>query len=86
MLIITMKHQMKYISYRRNITKVALGAFRGFEIGVATKEDCWRLWYLRSGAQGLFVTYNCAPQDLGIEDSIVEEILSTLQVADPLPG
>ena len=54
------------------------GEFIGYEI--AFKEDArfWRHWFLRKGNQLVLVTYNCAEEHRGVEDSQVDEVLATL--------
>jgi hypothetical protein len=54
------------------------GDFVGFEIAFCDDERYWRHWYLRSGAQMLFVTYNCGLECRGVDDGPIGAALSSL--------
>ncbi len=41
-----------------------------------------REWYLGYGTVALFVSYSCEPENAGLDDAIVDEILGTLSVDD----
>jgi len=58
--------------------RIEAGDFVGFEIAFSDEGRFWRLWYLRSGRQMLFVTYNCGWQSRGIEDAALRHILASL--------
>ena len=62
------------------------GAFVGFEIAFRDEAHCCRQWYLRSGRQMLFVTYNCRLEQQGVEDEVVELILDSLLANRGAPG
>ena len=55
------------------------GDFAGFEIRFSDSEEFWRQWFLRHARQMLFVTYNCALAEQGVEDGPVEEVLASLR-------
>jgi hypothetical protein len=55
-----------------------MGDFVGFGIAFGTEDGFWRQWYLRHGKQMLFVTYHCSVAGRGVEDAVVEMILTTL--------
>lgn len=55
------------------------GDYAGFEIAFSDGESCWRQWFLRRGKQVLFVTYNCAVDDRGVEDDAVQQALASLR-------
>jgi hypothetical protein len=60
---------------------VRLGDFEGVT-GTYTLEDtAIREWYLASGAMLLFITYSCDPDNRGMDDAAVDELLDTLMLA-----
>lgn len=60
---------------------VSVGEFVGFEICCGDDDTFWRQWYLRNGQQMLFVTYNCALESRGIEDTAVASALNSLSAS-----
>lgn len=58
--------------------EVSLGEFTGIRIAFGADGNFWRQWYLRSGNQMIFATYNCSEAYRGQEDSEVNEILASL--------
>jgi hypothetical protein len=57
---------------------VEMGDFVGFKIVFGTEDGFWRQWYLRHEKLGLFVTYHRSAAERGVEDAVVELILTTL--------
>ena len=58
---------------------VTLGDFSGIAIRYGADRIQWRQWFLRPGPVALFVTYNCAEADRGIEDADVDRMLGSLR-------
>ena len=58
---------------------VTLGDFSGIAIRCGADRIHWRRWFLRHGPVALFVTYNCAEADRGIEDADVDQMLGSLR-------
>lgn len=58
---------------------VILGDFSGIAIQHKADGSLWRRWFLRYGPVALFVTYNCAEEDSGVEDVQVNKMLGTLR-------
>lgn len=58
---------------------VTLGDFSGIAIRYGADSVHWRQWFLRHGRIALFVTYNCAEKDRGIEDAEVDRMLGSLR-------
>ena len=63
-------------------TTVAFGKYTGFRIAFGVDDFFWQQWYLRQGAQMLFVTYNCPAASRTREDREVIELLSSLAPQD----
>ena len=61
------------------LTAVSLGDFIGFRCEYQDEEGAWREWILGRKKLLLFITHGCAPEHQGIDDSIVDEILETLE-------
>jgi len=61
---------------------VDCGQFSGFGTAFESEDTSWKVFVLRSGRQMLFTTYHCALDDDGKEDDLVDEMLSTLSVAE----
>lgn len=40
----------------------------------------FRYWMINRQNRLLFITYNCAPEDKGKEDKVVEEVIETIQL------
>ena len=62
----------------KNLDEVTLRNFSGFSFGFSVGDEYWRQWFLKSGNFAMFVTYNCALEDKGIEDSTINTILESL--------
>ena len=58
---------------------VALGDFSGIAIRQGADGIQWRQWFLRHGPVALFVTYNCAEADRGVEDADIDRMLGSLR-------
>jgi hypothetical protein len=58
---------------------VTLGDFSGIAIRYGADGIQWRQWFLRHGPVALFVTYNRAEADGGIEDADVDQMLGSLR-------
>jgi hypothetical protein len=58
---------------------VTLGNFSGIAIRYGADRIHWRQWFLRHGPVALFVTYNCAEADRGIEDADFDQMLGSLR-------
>lgn len=59
---------------------VSCGDFTGYCSSWLEEEAAVREWYLARGGVLLFVTYCCEPQQQGLDDAAVDEILGTLEV------
>ncbi len=57
---------------------VSLGDFSGVTGDYAVAEAAIREWYVASGAMLLFITYSCDPENRGMDDAAVDELLDTL--------
>lgn len=60
--------------------EIELGPFEGVTCCYEADEGYWCEWYLRHGNMLLFVTYDCALEDEGKEDDVIDSILETLSV------
>ena len=60
---------------------VTLGMLSGFYIHYSDDEFYCREWWLRSGNTVLLVTYTTELEHRGQEDSAIDQILTTLEVA-----
>ena len=58
---------------------VTLGDFSGIAIRYGVDGIQWRRWFLRHGLVALFVTYNCAEADRGVEDAEIDRMLGNLR-------
>jgi len=70
----------EHIEAGAKIRELACGDFSGFMLAFGTTDAYWRHWYLSEGREMLFVTYNCSPNDRGIEDQPIAEILGSLRL------
>lgn len=59
-------------------TTVICGGFRRIGAQYVEGDTYWRKLWVCSGNLLLFVTYNCAAEDRGHEDDVVNAILNTL--------
>lgn len=55
-----------------------VAGFEGYHFCFQDDGDAVREWYLRSGGLLLLITYSCIVDNAGMDDSAVDEILSTL--------
>ena len=55
------------------------GDFAGWHTSFVEDGTAIREWYLAAGGMLLFVTYSCDPENRGMDDAAVDEILDTLQ-------
>jgi hypothetical protein len=58
---------------------VSFGPFTGFTLSYGSDDGFCQEWYLRAGRLVLFVSYACAPEHEGLEEDVVEQILSSLR-------
>jgi hypothetical protein len=63
--------------------EVTVGDFKGVYTTYTDEGSAIREWYLAAGAILLFMTYCCEAENGGMDDAAVDEILDTLQTADP---
>ena len=54
-----------------------LGILKGYFYSYQEESDAVREWYLRSGSLLVLITYSCDISNAGMDDSAVDEILST---------
>lgn len=59
---------------------VTAGEFRGVCGSYAVEGAAIREWYVANGSMMLFITYSCDPENRGMDDAAVDEILDTLLV------
>jgi hypothetical protein len=57
---------------------IELAEFEGFYFTYSDEGDSVREWYLRCDDLLLFITYSCDQENSGMDDSAVDEILSTI--------
>ena len=61
--------------------RVKMGDFSGLSTQYLEDDSAVREWYLSAGSVLLFITYNCDPENSGMDDAAVDEILETLELA-----
>ena len=61
-------------------SETSYGDFLGWEYSVVESESYWRKWCLRAGKTLLFATYNCALEDRGQEDSVIDAAMNSLRL------
>lgn len=61
---------------------VALDKLEGYYYSYREEDDALREWYLRYGSLLVLITYSCDQSNAGMDDSAVDDILSTLFVKD----
>ena len=61
--------------------QVKMGDFSGLSTRYEEDDSAVREWYLSAGSVLLFITYNCDPENSGMDDAAVDEILETLELA-----
>ena len=59
--------------------EASCGDFSGWYSAWLDAEAAVREWYLARGDLMLFVTYSCEPEQAGLDDAAVDEILNTLR-------
>lgn len=59
---------------------VAAGTAQGLLFDYDDSDGAWREWYLGSHSLLIYITYNTDPEHKGLDDAIVDEIISTLVV------
>jgi hypothetical protein len=69
----------EHVDAGAKLRPIQLGDFSGYHLHFGTDGAYWRHWYLRHGPVALFVTYNCAPENRGVEDEEVAAILESLK-------
>jgi hypothetical protein len=63
-----------------DLHEIEFGQFDGVTCCYEADEGYWCEWYLRRGRIMLFITYDCALEDEGKEDDLIDSILETLSV------
>jgi len=61
---------------------VQVGEFKGLYFSFEDEGDALREWYLHCDNLLLFITYSCDPDNAGMDDGIVDEILGTLFIKE----
>ena len=61
------------------LAAVSLAGFTGFRTRFSEGDTFWTRWWLRSGCQMIFATYNCDLADRGREDEAVAMMLDSLR-------
>jgi hypothetical protein len=59
--------------------EVRCGDFHGYHATYDEDGTHWRVWWLAHRATHLYVTFNCAPDDAGKHDAVLDWMLSTLR-------
>lgn len=70
-----------HIKAGAKLREVTLGMLSGFYIHYSDDEFYCREWWLRSGNSVVLVTYTTELEYRGQEDSAIDQILTTLEVA-----
>ena len=68
--------EMSNARHKLNVT--TQGEFKGFATEATDDGNWFRSWFLRCNSTMLFATYVCDVDDRGVEDQLVEEVLSSL--------
>jgi len=63
---------------RSDLKTTRQGEFTGFAVEGSENGMWFRTWYLRCGSTMVFATYNCEADDQGVENRLVDGMLSTL--------
>lgn len=61
-----------------DLSPVNIAEFEGFYISYHEQEDALREWYLRCDNLLVLITHSCDLENSGMDDSAVDQILSTL--------
>jgi hypothetical protein len=64
---------------------VRCGDFEGYHARYEEDGLCWRVWWLACGALHIYASFNCAPEDDGLHDAVLDWMLSSLK-AVPTDG
>lgn len=59
---------------------VEVAGLSGIYFDFIEDELCWREWYLRSGDLALIASYNVEPENKGLDDVVIDQILDTLTI------
>jgi len=62
-----------------NAQPAQVGEFSGLYVQYLDEDDAVREWLLQKDGQILLVSYSCDAENAGLDDEIVDEILSTLR-------
>jgi len=57
---------------------VSIGRLSGFRTRFSEGDTFWTKWWLRSGHQMIYATYNCSLADRGREDSEIGKMINSL--------
>ena len=57
---------------------VALNAAQGLLFQYDDEDGAWREWYLAAESLMIYITHNTAIEDKGLDNAVVDDILSTL--------
>lgn len=60
--------------------KVQLGALKGLYFQYTDGNDAVREWLLDAGEVVLLVSYSCDSENAGMDDALVDEVLTTLEL------
>ena len=61
---------------------VALNAAQGLLFQYDDEDGVWREWYLAAESLMIYITHNTAIEDKGLDNAVVDDILSTLVTLD----
>ncbi len=61
---------------------VALNAAQGLLFQYDDEDGAWREWYLAAESLMIYITHNSAIEDKGLDNAVVDDILSTLVTLD----
>ncbi len=62
-----------------SLEQIYSGDFQGFYCHFISDEEYWKYWILKAGGLMLFITYNCAEDDKGIEDQEIDIITKNIK-------
>lgn len=60
------------------LAPISFGDLSGFFAQFTDDETFWRKWWLKSGTQMIYATYNCPPREFGREEKVVDSMLRSL--------
>ena len=61
---------------------MTVGELSGQYVEYEEDNDAWREWILVLDGVLLYATYNCDVEDRGIDDTVVDQILTTIVIED----